>query len=484
MASNIKSYWKNYINGEWVDGSDGGRISVEDPAQGSPICEIAEATIEDVNSAVAAAKECFGSRQLADITPAHRLQMMMLVAQDLRAHLDEIAHVVVLDTGKRILDARGEVEMAARYFEYYGGAADKLEGSSIPLGDGFMNYTIHAPFGVSAQIVPWNYPIIIAARSLAAAFATGNASIVKSPELAPLSVYMLAKSCERVGFPKGAVNVICGYGNLTGAALASHEDVNQLVFTGSVKTGQAILRCAAELVVPAIMELGGKSAGVVFPDARLNDVVEGARNGIFRHAGQICSAMSRMIVHESRYDEVVNGVVKMVEGLSIGPGIEDHDITPVMSAGQLDRVEGYCLGAAQQGATVATGGRRVPNQAGHFMPPTVFSDVTPDMTIANEEVFGPVLSILKYKEPEEAIAIANGTEYGLAAGIFTRDLERTHWAAERLDAGQVYVNQWHAGGVETPFGGMKKSGFGREKGQEALLNYVQTKSVTIRTSLP
>lgn len=238
------------------------------------------------------------------------------------------------------------------------------------------------------------------------------------------------------------------------------------------------------MVVPAIMELGGKSAGVVFPDARVNDVVEGARNGIFRHAGQICSAMSRMIVHESRYDEVVNGVVKMVEGLSIGPGIEDHDITPVMSAGQLDRVEGYCLGAAQQGATVATGGRRVPNQAGHFMPPTVFSDVTPDMTIANEEVFGPVLSILKYKEPEEAIAIANGTEYGLAAGIFTRDLERTHWAAERLDAGQVYVNQWHAGGVETPFGGMKKSGFGREKGQEALLNYVQTKSVTIRTSLP
>lgn len=480
MGADVKPFWQNYINGKWCDGSGKGRISVENPATAQSLCEVAEASVSDVDAAVQAAKGCFNSGQLSRITPAKKLQLMMQIAQYLRDHLDEIARLIVLDTGKRILDARGEVEMAARYFEYYGGAADKLEGTSIPLGDGFMNYTIHAPFGVSAQIVPWNYPLIIAARSVAAAFATGNASVVKSPELAPLSVYAIASACEEIGLPEGAVNILCGFGHTAGAALANHKDVNQLVFTGSVATGQAILKSAAELVVPCVMELGGKSAGVVFEDARLDDVVESARNGIFRHAGQVCSAMSRLLVPETRYDEVVSAVSEMAGNLSIGDGMEDHDITPVMSAGQLDRVEGYCLGAVQQGATASTGGRRCEDMAGHFMPPTVFSNVTPEMTIANEEVFGPVLSVLKYKTPEQAIEIANGTEYGLAAGIFTRDMERAHWAANQLSAGQVYVNQWHAGGVETPFGGMKKSGFGREKGQEALLNYVQTKSVTLR----
>jgi len=482
MGEGVKSYWQNFVNGTWIDGGENGRISVEDPATGTQLCEVAEASSSDIDAAVRAAKTCHESRALSKLLPSERARMMLGVTAYLRAHLDEIAHIVVMDTGKRVMDAKGEVEMAARYFEYYGGAADKLEGTSIPLGDGFMNYTMHAPFGVSAQIVPWNYPLVIAARSIAAAFATGNTSVVKTPELAPLSVYPLAEACIHAGFPDGSLNVLCGYGHIAGSALATHKDVNQLVFTGSVQTGQVIMRCAADLVVPSVMELGGKSAGVVFADAVLEDVVESARNGIFRHAGQVCSAMSRLIVHESRYEEMVDGIVKMAEGLSIGPGIADHDITPVMSEQQLDRVEGYCLGAVQQGATAATGGRRLVDRAGHFMPPTVFSDVTSQMSIANEEVFGPVLSVLKFSDPEEAIQIANGTEYGLAAGVFTRDVVQSHWAAQRMDAGQVYVNQWHAGGVETPFGGMKKSGFGREKGQEALLNYVQTKSITMRVS--
>jgi len=480
MGTGVKAYWQNFINGKWVDGSTAGRIAVDNPATGEIIAEVAEATEDDVNSAVAAARACYVSRALARITPAQRLQMMMRVAAYLRSHSEELAPIVVMDTGKRIRDARGEVEMAARYFEYYGGAADKLEGTSIPLGDGFINYTVHCPFGVSAQIVPWNYPLIIAARSVSAAFATGNATVVKVPELAPLSVYALAEACAAAGFPPGAVNIICGYGQTAGAALAGHRDVNQLVFTGSVQTGQAILHSAAERVVPCVMELGGKSAGVVFPDADIKDVLDSARAGIFQHAGQVCSAMSRLVVHESRYDEVVSSVAEMAESLRIGAGIDDHDITPVISAGQLDRVEGYCLGAVQQGAVAVTGGRRAGNRDGYFMPPTVIADVTAGMTIANEEVFGPVLAILKYDTPEQAIAIANGTDYGLAAGVFTRDVARSHWAAAALEAGQVYVNQWHAGGVETPFGGMKKSGFGREKGQEALMNYVQTKSVTLR----
>lgn len=482
MRDDVRPYWQNFVNGAWIDGSENNRIPVENPATGRQICEVAEATPSDVDAAVGAAKSCHEERILSKLLPSERARMMLEVTAYLRAHIDKIAHIVVMDTGKRILDAKGEVEMAARYFEYYGGAADKLEGTSIPLGDGFMNYTMHAPFGVSAQIVPWNYPLVIAARSIAAAFATANTSVVKTPELAPLSLYPLAEACLHAGFPAGSVNIVCGYGHVAGAALATHKDVNQLVFTGSVQTGQVIMRCAADLVVPSIMELGGKSAGVVFADARLEDVVESARNGIFRHAGQVCSAMSRLIVHESRYDEVLDGIVKMAEGLSIGPGIDDHDITPVMSAGQLDRVEGYCLGAVQQGATVATGGRRLEDKDGYFMPPSVFSNVSPEMSIANEEVFGPVLSVLKFSDPEEAIQIANGTEYGLAAGVFTRDLVQSHWAAQRMEAGQVYVNQWHAGGVETPFGGMKKSGFGREKGQEALLNYVQTKSITMKIS--
>ncbi len=482
MVEGVKSYWKNFINGQWVDGGAKGRIAVENPATGSVICEVADATPDDVDAAVTAAKSCHAARTLSKLLPSERGRMMLDVASYLRTHLSEIAHIVVMDTGKRILDARGEVEMAARYFEYYGGAADKLEGTSIPLGDGFVNYTSHAPFGVSAQIVPWNYPLVIAARSVAAAFATGNTSVVKTPELAPLSVYPLVDACVDAGFPAGSLNVLCGYGHIAGHALSSHKDVNQLVFTGSVQTGQVILRCAAELVVPSVMELGGKSAGVVFADARVDDVVESARNGIYRHAGQVCSAMSRLIVHESRYDEMVDGIIKMAEDLSIGPGIDDHDMTPVMSENQLDRVEGYCLGAVQQGAIAATGGRRLDDRDGYFMPPTVFTDVSANMTIANEEVFGPVLSVLKFSDPDEAIQIANGTDYGLAAGIFTRDVVQSHWAAQRLEAGQVYVNQWHAGGVETPFGGMKKSGFGREKGQEALMNYVQTKSITMRVS--
>ncbi len=480
MVMAQKSYWQNYINGRWADGGDQGRIPIENPATGKTFCEVAEATVGDVDLAVAAAKCCHVARAVIKIPPAQRARMMAQVADYLRKHLAAIADIVVLDTGKRIMDAKGEVEMAARYFEYYGGAADKLEGVSIPLGDGFMNYTVHSPFGVSAQIVPWNYPLVIAARSVAAAFATGNTSVVKSPELAPLSVYAIVEACAHAEFPPGAINVLCGYGHTAGAALVRHQGVNQLVFTGSVQTGQAILRSAAELVVPCVMELGGKSAGVVFADANLDDVVDSARNGIFRHAGQVCSAMSRLVVHKSRYQETVDAIVKMAEHLSIGPGRDDHDITPVMSAGQLDRIEGYCLGAVQQGAIAATGGRRLASLDGHFMPPTVFAGVKPHMTIANEEVFGPVLSVLTFSDPEEAIALANGTEYGLAAGVFSRDINRSHWAAQRLEAGQVYINQWHVGGVETPFGGMKKSGFGREKGQEALLNYVQTKSVTLR----
>jgi aldehyde dehydrogenase (NAD+)/betaine-aldehyde dehydrogenase len=257
-----------------------------------------------------------------------------------------------------------------------------------------------------------------------------------------------------------------------------------VVFTGSVPTGHAILREAAERVIPAVMELGGKSAGVVYPDADLDAVAEDVMSGAFSNAGQICSILSRLIVHGSVHDDLLDRVVRRTEALTVGPGIEDHDVTPLISADQLDKVERLCLGAEASGAGRVAGGRRVSGLPGHFFPPTVYAGVRPDMEIAREEVFGPVLSFMRFETPDEAVRLANGTEFGLVAGVYTPDLDLAHWTAGRLVAGQVFVNEWFAGGVETPFGGTKRSGFGREKGQEALLNYVRTKNVAIRLRTP
>jgi aldehyde dehydrogenase (NAD+)/betaine-aldehyde dehydrogenase len=412
--------------------------------------------------------------------PAARGQLMFEIARQLTKMADEIALAECLDNGKSLAGGRNEALAAARYFTYYGGAADKLEGRMIPLGAGYLDYTIPAPYGVSAQIVPWNFPLQIAARSVACALATGNTVVLKSPEISPLSVALLAEACDRAGLPTGCVNVICGYGAEAGAALVSHADIDHIVFTGSLATGQSILRAAATRVIPSIMELGGKSAGIVFDDADLDQVARSAASGIFSHAGQVCSAQSRLVVHRSVHDEVVERLVALAEALTIGPGIEGCDLGPLISGPQRDKVEGYCFAAAQAGATAAAGGRRVEELAGYFMQPTIFTNVTPDMTIAQEEVFGPVIAVLPFDDDDEAIAIANGTDFGLVAGIYTKDLDRAHQTAERLSAGQIFVNEWFAGGVETPFGGTKRSGYGREKGQEALLNYVQTKNVAIK----
>ncbi len=475
----IKTYWQNYIDGRWLDAAEGGRIGIENPATGEQIAEVARATRVDVDMAVAAARARFKARTLVDMRPMARGRLLLEIGRHMEALAEEIALVECLDNGKTLTGGRNEAMAASRYFTYYGGATDKLEGRMIPLGAGYVDYTVPAPFGVSAQIVPWNFPLQIAARSVACALATGNCVVLKSPELSPLSCYFIAEACERAGVPAGAVNLLCGYGHDCGAALASHPDVDHIVFTGSVKTGQSILRAAADRIIPCVMELGGKSAGIVFPDADLDQVTASTAAGIFSNAGQVCSAQSRLVVHRKVHDEVVERIRAKAASLSIGPGIEGKDLGPLISGPQLDKVEAFCLAAGQQGAKTVTGGRRV-GAKGHFMQPTVFAGVMPDMTIAREEVFGPVLSIQVFDEAEEAIELANGTDYGLCAGVYTKDLRTAHWTADRLVAGQVFVNEWFAGGVETPFGGTKRSGYGREKGQEALLNYVQTKNIGIR----
>ena len=483
MQAQTQDYWQNYVNGEWVDGG-GGRLPVDNPGTGERFAEIACANAADIDRAVGAAMACHSSGVLTDMRPVERGRLVRKIGEDLLANIDEIAEMLTLESGKPLWESVIEIEGAARYFEYYGNQAETVEGRSIPLGADYLDFTIYEPFGVSAQIIPWNYPLEMTARGIAAALATGNACVVKTPELDPISNVFIARAVEKVGLPAGAVNILCGLGHDAGAALAAHPDIGNSVFTGSVETGIRVATAAAANVKPAILELGGKSAAIVMPDADLDNVMESVRWGIYFNAGQVCSAMSRVIAHEDVHDEIVDRCVALAESLSVGPGIErpqfGANMGAMVSDGQRDRAEGLVRRAADEGATVATGGHRL-NLPGSFLAPTVMSDVSPDMEIAGTEVFGPVLSVLRAGDEDQAIDIANGTEYGLVGGIFTADIDAAHRAARRIRAGQIFINEWYAGGVETPFGGYGKSGYGREKGREALWNYVQTKNIAYRT---
>jgi aldehyde dehydrogenase (NAD+) len=478
----IEPYWRNWIDGAWVDGG-AGRITVANPATGAALADQALADAADVDRAVQAARRVHLSGALTAMRPIERGRMVQAMGRYLMEHRDEIARVLTLEQGKPLWEAQLEIEGAALYFEYYGNQAATVEGRSIPLGAGYFDWTEYEPYGVSAQIIPWNYPVEMTARSLSAALATGNACVIKTPELTPLSAAWMAHAAEAAGFPPGAVNILCGLGHEAGAALSAHRDVNQIVFTGSVPTGIAIATAAAQNVVPCVLELGGKSAAIVHDDADLDAFESDIRWGIYFNAGQVCSAMSRLIVHESRAAEMLERAEKVARSLSVGPGIERAEAGATMGAmvsdAQRDRAVTMIARAEEQGARVVTGGRKL-NRPGAFLEPTVLSGVTPDMEIAQQEVFGPVLSVLSFRDDAEAIEIANGTEYGLVAGVFTADLDRATRAARQLRAGQIFVNEWYAGGVETPFGGYGKSGYGREKGREALWNYVQTKNVAIR----
>lgn len=474
----IAAHWLNYIDGEWVDSAQ--HLNIHNPGTAAPLATMAQATVEDAEHAVRAARRCVDSGALSRVRPAQRVTWLLRIAEEIRAVAEEGTWILCQENGKSLNDARDEFIEAARYFEYYAGMADKVEGTSIPLGNGYMDFTVYDPMGVSAQIVPWNFPVSICARSLAPALAAGNAVVIKSPELSPLGICVLVRAIARAGLPNGAVNLICGRGREVGSHLVRHSGVDQIVFTGSVPTGQSILRDAAEHAIPSVMELGGKSAAIAFADVDRQQLLASVKGGIFFNAGQVCSAMSRLLVQRDIYEEIVQAVVELAEGLSVGLGQDNPDLTPVVSAAQLTSIETLCRRAIEEGAVAATGGEAYSDRAGHFMRPTVFRDVSPEMCIAQEEVFGPVLAIIPFDSEEEALAIANGTAFGLVAGVFTQDINRAMRCARQLKAGQVFVNEWYAGGIETPFGGVGLSGFGREKGQEALYSYVRTKNVAIR----
>jgi acyl-CoA reductase-like NAD-dependent aldehyde dehydrogenase len=475
----MKKY-QSYIDGKWIDSQSKETIKVDNPATGKIIGEIACAKNEDVELAVESAKKSFNSKVLVDMHPMERSKLMKKIAEELRKVSKEAGKLLCFENGKPLAGAEYEFVDAANYFDYYGGLTDKLEGQTIPVAKGVIDYTVLEPYGVSAHIIPWNYPVSMMGRSLACSFATGNSTVVKTPELAPLaSGSFFAQALEKAGIPKGTVNIICGYGNEAGSYLTAHKDVAQITFTGSVATGKKILHAAAERAIPAVVELGGKSAAIIYPDADLDKVVNAAKGAIFGHAGQICSAMSRAVVHKSIKDELLEKLSKLSKSLKVGAGYEGGELTPVISEQQLQKVENYSRSGVQAGAEVITGGKRVERE-GYFFEATIFDKVKQDMTIANEEIFGPVLSVIEYEDPEEAVKIANDTEFGLAAGIFTKDLDQATKAANQIEAGQIYVNSWFTGSIATPFGGYKQSGYSREKGKDALKSYLQVKNVGIQ----
>ena len=476
---------RNFINGEFINSISNSNIAIEDPSNKKTIANIDEALDEEIDLSFEAAKKAFDSRVLLDMDEKEKSKMMRNIAEELRNFSKEAAVLLSRENGKTIEQCEGEFIGAADMFDYYAGLTDKIESKFIKSGNDTFNYTLLEPFGVSLQIVPWNYPIVLFARSVAVNLIVGNTSVVKPPELCPLSSNYFGKVFEIVGMPKGIVNIVHGYGEVTGRKLVKHKSVNQVVFTGSPEVASEILKETADRIIPCHLELGGKSAAIIYPDADINQAVESTVNGIFKpNAGQICVAMSRIIVHPKIKDEYVTKLINKTKELKVGPGnIKDTTVTPLISDTQLKRVSNYCKSGVQSGANVLVGGDIHENTEGNYFAPTIFDNVDPYSTIGQEEIFGPVTSIMDFQNDDEAIEIANSTDYGLASGVFTSDDQKAKWIAERVQAGVIWHNDWFVDGINLPGGGYKKSGYGRDGGIEGVFSYGQTKRVSKRLSV-
>jgi acyl-CoA reductase-like NAD-dependent aldehyde dehydrogenase len=468
------------IGADQIAAPDG--LQVTNPSTGGALTTVARAGAREVDLAVQAAKRAFESGAWRSMSPDDRSRTLWRLAELIEERASIFGQLDALDNGKPFAVARDvDAIWSARHFRYFAGWPDKIEGATIPVSTpDRLNYTRIEPVGVCGLITPWNYPLLMAAWKLAPALAAGNTVVLKPSEETPLSVLYLADLALEAGLPPGVLNVIPGFGADAGAALAAHHAVAKIGFTGSTATGRKIITASAGNLKKVSLELGGKAANILFPDADLKRAIPGAFWANFGNNGQSCTAGSRLLVHESLHDEVVAGLTEMASNLSNGPGMDDpgHDLGPVISEKQMHMILGHVETAKTQGADILAGGMRAGDQ-GWFVPPTIVGGVRDDMTIAQEEVFGPVLSVLTFKDDAEALHRANNTPYGLAAGLWSQDVTRVRRMADALQAGTVWVNCWGETDAASPFGGVKQSGYGREMGRDAISLYSQTKSVWI-----
>jgi phenylacetaldehyde dehydrogenase len=469
---------KMFIDGKWVEAASGKTFPSYNPATGEVMAKVAEGDREDIDRAVKAARKAFESSKWPRMTASQRGQLIWKLGDLIEQHLEEFAQLESLDNGKPLAVARvADVPLAVDLFHYMAGWATKIEGNTIPFSPKFFAYTRREPVGVVGQIIPWNFPLLMAAWKLGPALATGCTVVLKPAEQTPLSALLLAELIAEAGFPDGVVNVVPGYGETAGAALAAHPDVDKIAFTGSTEVGRLIVQAATGNLKKVSLELGGKSPNIVFDDADMKSTISGAASAIFFNHGQCCCAGSRLYIEKDQFDNVVSGVADEAKKIKVGPGFEpDTGMGPLVSKEQLDRVTGYLEAGFKEGAEAVVGGHKMPG-GGYFVEPTVMVKTNPDMKVVREEIFGPVVCAMPFSDEDKLVAEANQSEYGLAAAVWTSDIKKAHRIANKLRAGTVWINCYNVFDAALPFGGYKQSGWGREMGHEVLEMYTEVKTV-------
>jgi len=482
----LSSHRKLLVDGKWVAAASGKTFPVYNPATGTVLAQVSEADKEDVNRAVAAARKAFDAGPWRRLTGSQRGRLLLKLADLIEQNLEQFAELESIDNGKPLAVARvADVPLTVDMFRYMAGWATKITGTTIPwsVPNEFLSYTLREPVGVVGQIIPWNFPLLMAAWKLAPALAAGCTVVLKVAEQTPLSGLKLGELIQEAGFPEGVVNVLAGYGETAGAALAAHDDVDKVAFTGSTEVGKLIVKAAAGNLKKVSLELGGKSPTIVFGDADIESAIPGAASAIFFNHGQCCCAGSRLYAHKKVFDKVVEGVAAEAKKIKVGAGLDPKtDMGPLVSEEQFQRVTGYLKSGVEEGAKVVTGGKKAGSDGGYFVEPTVLTDTKPTMKVVREEIFGPVVCAAPFDDAdlERVAQTANATSYGLAASVWTRDISKAHKLAGLIRSGTVWINCHNVFDASLPFGGYKQSGWGREMGGEVLNNYTEVKAVTTK----